>query len=88
MTKAKLKFTPYRRPGNRTHKVTGSWSYTVSADVQGERRVVMSDNTGGTASNIPKHLFDQAAFDAAVAQRMVSSGHKFQLSWDEVVDNA
>jgi hypothetical protein len=75
--RARLVFRPYRRPSRHHGRTTGTWSYRVTAMVDGEPRVVFSDNTGGTATRIPAGLFRQAEQDAMVVRRMWSGGHRF-----------
>jgi hypothetical protein len=88
--KAKLKFHPdrYRHCYLDAHSkdVTGTWEYTVSANVRGKSGVVFVDSTGGSATHIPANLFEQAERDVVVADRMFWSGHTFSHSYAEIVD--
>lgn len=84
MTRAQLKFTPHRS-GRSRHDVTGTWTYTVSMIVRGVSRVVLTDNTGGTASRIPASLLAQAELDVAVVKRLENAGHRLERSYAEVV---
>jgi hypothetical protein len=86
--KAKLKFRPYPHGRNRWHKTTGTWFYEVRANVRGQSMVVFTDGTGGTATQIPAGLFEQAWGDAGLATRLEQSGHRFSRSWAELVDGA
>lgn len=90
MTRAKLTFRPDRKRGLSfgRHKTTGTWTYTVTANVRGKMAVVFTDNTGGTASRIPTSLFAAAERDVAVVERMFWSGHEFTKSYSELVDEA
>lgn len=90
MTRAKLTFRPYRNRGLSfgRHKTTGTWTYTVSANVRGRYAVVFTDNTGGTASYIPPGLFRAAEASATAADVMFRSGHEFSKSYSELVEEA